>query len=116
MIVSNGMRAHIEACFTLMLEKDGKNIGQCFFQTYNTGYILYGLFVEKEYRGQGAGKELILAAQKKLDRDIYLKVDPFDTEGLNKDQLTSFYRKLGFAEHSLKDYMKWSYSNEENTI
>ena len=56
------------------------------------GYEIGLLFVEKEYRGQGAGQELLLKAIEYAGKnDLYLVCCP-------KDKDTDFSRLVGFYE------------------
>lgn len=85
-----------------MAELDGKIIGKIHLETGGGVYGIYGLGVLPEYRGQGYGREMLLAGIEILksmgDKEIMLQV-----YATNKNAL-GLYRSCGFEETSTMGY------------
>jgi GNAT superfamily N-acetyltransferase len=67
--------------------------------TYDYGYILNRINVPKAFRGRGEGTWLlnkVIEAADQHDTSIWLSVSPSD--GLNKGQLTAWYKRHGWVE------------------
>ncbi|MDD2981801.1 MAG: GNAT family N-acetyltransferase [Crocinitomicaceae bacterium] len=103
----------IEKCLAYVLD-EGKGQGGKVFSAYNDGVltgvvivnstgmkayipenILVYIATHKDYRGQGIGKQLMLAAIENVDGDIALHVEP-------DNPAKKLYEKLGFTNKYLE--------------
>lgn len=65
-------------------------------------FVLGGIWVAPQYRGQGLAHDILRAlvvAADDADLGIELYHDPFGEEGLRKDELEAFYNRHGFQRH-----------------
>ena len=68
----------------------------------NQRFVLGGIWVAPQYRGQGLAHDILRALVEAADEaelGIELYHDPFGEEGLSKDALEAFYNRHGFQRH-----------------
>lgn len=103
-IISDGMNNHFMNGETFVLSKDGVKAGMLWigksvdqFTCDDIGYLL-GIFVEKEFRGMGLGKELIRSAEHwcRCNNLLCLSLNV----GAVNIPAVSLYEELGFEPQS----------------
>ncbi len=96
------------------IHKDNKNIASAIVRPNPRkelgGMTLSDLQVHKDYRGCGLGRILLKHILNKYD-NLYLRPQPYKSDGLSEDKLREFYASEGFRPfgNELMKYKKSSY-------
>jgi GNAT superfamily N-acetyltransferase len=70
---------------------DGQIVGVVFYETLENGNGHAGVFVDREYRGQGIGSKLLISLVARTDTTLEVII-------FARNKAQEFYKKFGFVE------------------